>query len=1797
MEPDADVARGACKYSASCHCSAFVVQPDGYCGSCSHPYCVHPRVPAAPPQPQGTVGVVLPTAPPQPQGTVGTVGVVLPAAPPQPEGTVGGVDMATVSPELRAVILRLQHQCAEAHRQHADSQRQHDEVQRQCAEAQRQLAEAQRQLAEAQRQHAEAQRQLAEAQRQHAEAQRQLAEAQRQHAEAQRQLAEAQRQHAEAQRQLAEAQRQHAEAQRQLAEAQRQHAEAQRQLAEAQRQHAEAQRQLAEAQRQHAEAQRQLAEAQRQHAEAQRQLAEAQRQRAEAQRQRAEAQRRADEGDRFKLIAYGQALPESVEWRAPVLPRMYNRASRARKQRITARCIFSGVVGHVHHVILTHLITRAQELEANMELHGENNKGRGPSSAMDDGSSARETRPPAAPSEVEQAVDAHEHCDRLRTLCRDPRFWGALRVFGDRQALLLTRAPYLGGATTSLEAHRVTDAALCSAVLSLGCSLRKLSVKNCPQLTDAGLRALATLSPGLVQVTLARCPAAGSGALELGRACGRTLRCFHQRQCGADLGRHFLAGLLEARKHPPLQTFSSDSVSMADLCSLLATRPGLLSSLKGLWIGRQGAEAEPGGAALTAIATSCPALESLQFRGSMSKCAASALSLFCPSLRSIKVGSVRGHEMALQHLVKLPLASLSVKGSAQGALAPHLAQCSATMAKLSLGSAAEPMALSVDLAAAIAALGALRKLRLICSLSFNTQPAAVSELAKCRPLSSLTLGGVPLSEGLLGGLACSALKSLTLKSLAVTDSLLVALRTERLQCLRLAQCAGYSTGIANLLGRAPGLRELTIRDSTAAASDSVVAAALPHMARMPQLRILRLSLPDMSDSGAMMLAMACGGLEHLQLSSQAATSVGISSALAAAQRVRSCAFSPDGSRVVSASYDKTLKLWEAGSGSLIATLTGHTRHVVCCAISPDGTRVVSGSKDNTLCLWDIGDSCGPLTLSRRLCAELGALQTDRDKLNESAERAALHLRQRTDAVEMARASAENEKVIIEQLENRLQEHRNRYNELLQGVEEMAKQKSRAEAKCAEVHRRAQVATQRQTVVAKQIQKACQRALCLSSALARRDLRAITPETMGDVLSELGLGVLAGAFADQKMTGDAAVESTTEELLCLGLLFLTDCKHLQHALRTVEACGTLHVSRTDIESRRGNAGLSGAETEALQVAEWTTEQVAQWLTSRCAVERAEPGFFGIKGEHLLHLDAMDLQRLGVSALGDRKRVAREIKQLRDSHFAVLKRLFQESPVTRLRTLCRDPRFWGALRVFGDRQALLLTRAPYLSGATTSLEDAALCSAVLFLGCSLRKLSAKNCPQLTDAGLHALATLSPGLVQIALARCPVGISGALELGRACGRTLRCFHQCQCGADLGRHFLTGLLEARQPLPLMTFSSDSMPMADLCSTLATREAEPGGAALTAIATCCPALESLQFRGSITTCAASALSLFCPSLHSIKVGSIRGHEMALQYLVKLPLASLSVKGSAQSALSPYLAQCSATMTKLSLGSAAEPVALSVDLAAAIAALGALRKLRLICSRSSNTQPAAVSELAKCRPLSSLTLAGVPLPEDLFGGPACSALKSLTLKSLAVTDSLLVALRTERLQCLSLVQCTAYSTGIAMLLGRAPGLRELTIRDSTAAASDSVVAAVVPHMARMPQLRILRLSLPDMSDSGAMMLAMVCRGLEHLQLSSQAATTIGISSALCAAQRARVVNIAGCTQVDAGQRCSFCRSYAPKDLHRCVVCGSAACSPCIYAGCMYKRLSGYKCLECIGKPSRGPRPSEVAIDARDMCSA
>jgi WD40 repeat protein len=69
--------------------------------------------------------------------------------------------------------------------------------------------------------------------------------------------------------------------------------------------------------------------------------------------------------------------------------------------------------------------------------------------------------------------------------------------------------------------------------------------------------------------------------------------------------------------------------------------------------------------------------------------------------------------------------------------------------------------------------------------------------------------------------------------------------------------------------------------------------------------------------------------------------------------VASVAFSPDGKTLASGSHDHTIKLWDMINGRELATLSGHTGNVYSIAFSPDSSRIASGSLDGTVRVWDI----------------------------------------------------------------------------------------------------------------------------------------------------------------------------------------------------------------------------------------------------------------------------------------------------------------------------------------------------------------------------------------------------------------------------------------------------------------------------------------------------------------------------------------------------------------------------------------------------------------------------------------------------------------------------------------------------------------------------------------------------------------------------------------------------------------------------------------------------------------------------
>jgi WD40 repeat protein len=71
-----------------------------------------------------------------------------------------------------------------------------------------------------------------------------------------------------------------------------------------------------------------------------------------------------------------------------------------------------------------------------------------------------------------------------------------------------------------------------------------------------------------------------------------------------------------------------------------------------------------------------------------------------------------------------------------------------------------------------------------------------------------------------------------------------------------------------------------------------------------------------------------------------------------ASRITSIAWSPNGAYLASASFDKTVHIWNGANGSNLLTYRGHSARVTALAWSPDNKYIVSAGDDHTVHLWD-----------------------------------------------------------------------------------------------------------------------------------------------------------------------------------------------------------------------------------------------------------------------------------------------------------------------------------------------------------------------------------------------------------------------------------------------------------------------------------------------------------------------------------------------------------------------------------------------------------------------------------------------------------------------------------------------------------------------------------------------------------------------------------------------------------------------------------------------------------------------------
>ncbi len=115
------------------------------------------------------------------------------------------------------------------------------------------------------------------------------------------------------------------------------------------------------------------------------------------------------------------------------------------------------------------------------------------------------------------------------------------------------------------------------------------------------------------------------------------------------------------------------------------------------------------------------------------------------------------------------------------------------------------------------------------------------------------------------------------------------------------------------------------------------------------------------------------------------------------ENIRSVAFSSDGSRLVTGSNDRIIRIWDPASGDQLLQLRGHLDSVDELEFTPDGTRLLSGSGDYMVRAWDTRPRSEFLAAREEydaVCLRLGPLV--RSHLDTQGDAAAVSKRLHTD---------------------------------------------------------------------------------------------------------------------------------------------------------------------------------------------------------------------------------------------------------------------------------------------------------------------------------------------------------------------------------------------------------------------------------------------------------------------------------------------------------------------------------------------------------------------------------------------------------------------------------------------------------------------------------------------------------------------------------------------------------------------------------------------------------------------------------
>jgi WD40 repeat protein len=150
------------------------------------------------------------------------------------------------------------------------------------------------------------------------------------------------------------------------------------------------------------------------------------------------------------------------------------------------------------------------------------------------------------------------------------------------------------------------------------------------------------------------------------------------------------------------------------------------------------------------------------------------------------------------------------------------------------------------------------------------------------------------------------------------------------------------------------LEQKAVRETEIARSNELAAASISNLKVDPELSIL-LALQ------AVITSNTTGAEDALHRAVQASR---IKYTLTGhTDEVNDIEFSPDGTKLASASLDRTAKVWDTASGKELFTLKGHGDQVLQIRFSPNGKSLATASRDGTAKIWDVATGQTLMTLS------------------------------------------------------------------------------------------------------------------------------------------------------------------------------------------------------------------------------------------------------------------------------------------------------------------------------------------------------------------------------------------------------------------------------------------------------------------------------------------------------------------------------------------------------------------------------------------------------------------------------------------------------------------------------------------------------------------------------------------------------------------------------------------------------------------------------------------------------------------